>query len=272
MKNDEYLLSGTASELERLRLQARVWEPEAEAWLDQLGISFGWRCLDLGCGAMGILGPLSRRAGLTGSVIGVDRDPKQLAAARLYVVENKLDNVDIIEDDAYASSLPSATFDLVHVRFLFAPVGRDETLLSELGRLVKPGGIVAIQEPDAAAWACDPPQPCFGKLKSAILAAFRAGGGDFDAGRRSFAMLRQAGFENVRMRAAVIALQDRHPYLRLPIQFATSLRSRILDGGLMTKAELDEAMAQCEQLAADPATSGTTFLVTQVSGRRPKSA
>src|SRR5262249_44564216 len=44
--------------LERLRLQARVWEAETEAWLDHMGPITGWRCLDLGCGAMGILGPL----------------------------------------------------------------------------------------------------------------------------------------------------------------------------------------------------------------------
>jgi hypothetical protein len=32
-------------------------EPETEAWLDRLGPMEGWRCLDLGCGAMGMLIP-----------------------------------------------------------------------------------------------------------------------------------------------------------------------------------------------------------------------
>ena len=50
MSSMDYLLSDSASEPERLRLQARVWEPEAEAWLDQFGLMTGWRCLDLGCG------------------------------------------------------------------------------------------------------------------------------------------------------------------------------------------------------------------------------
>src|SRR4051794_11047087 len=67
-----YLLPASASELERLRLQARVWEPEAETLLDRIGVQPGWRCADLGCGAMGILGPLSRRVGPTGRILGLD--------------------------------------------------------------------------------------------------------------------------------------------------------------------------------------------------------
>ena len=79
--------------------------------------------------------------------------------------------------------------------------------------LTRPGGTLAIQEPDATPWACHPPQPAWERLKAAILAAFCQGGGDFNAGRRTFGMLR----------AAVLALHDAHPDIRLPVQFATSL-------------------------------------------------
>jgi ubiquinone/menaquinone biosynthesis C-methylase UbiE len=75
-------------------------EPETEVWLDQFGLVTGWRCLDLGCGAMGILGPLARRVGSSGQVIGVDVDPVQLRGARAFVAENVLTNVEIIEADA----------------------------------------------------------------------------------------------------------------------------------------------------------------------------
>jgi ubiquinone/menaquinone biosynthesis C-methylase UbiE len=269
MSRGDYVLSDSASELERLRLQARVWEPETEAWLDRLGTTEGWHCLDLGCGAMGILGPLARRVGPSGRVVGVDIDPVQLRGARAFVAENALTNVEILESDAYASPLPAGSFDLTHVRFLFAPVGRDAELMNELWRLTKPGGIIAIQEPDAAAWRCYPLSEAWDRLKAAIVEAFRRGGGDFDAGRRTYMMLRDRGAENVQMRAAVVALAPGDPYLRLPIQFATSLRSRILDGGLMSRSELDAAIGECEKVAADPRTTGVTFVVTQVWARKP---
>ncbi len=82
-------------------------------------------------------------------------------------------------------------------------------------------------------------------------------------------MLRQAGLEEVRIRAAVVALHNGHPYMRLPIQFATSLRQRILDAGLLTEAQLEEALAACEKIASNPETFVMSFIVTQVWGRKP---
>ena len=263
-----YLLAGGSAELERLRLQARVWEPAAEALLDRIGVQAGWRFIDLGCGAMGILGPLSRRVGPQGHVIGVDSEATQLAAARAFVQENHLSNVEIIEHDAYHTTLPRATFDLTHVRFVFAPVGRDAELLQEMVALTRPGGVVAIQEPDATSWQCYPAHPAWDRMKEAILVAFARGGGDFNAGQRTFGMLRRDGLKDVHIRAAVVALQDTHPYKRLPIQFATSLRKRIVDGGMLSEAELDNAIAACEQIASDPETVVMSFIVTQVWGRK----
>jgi SAM-dependent methyltransferase len=261
-----YLLAGGAAELERLRLQARVWEPQAELLFDQIGIQPGWSCVDLGCGAMGVLGPLSQRVGAHGRVVGVDTDAKQLAAAHDFVRENKISNVDILEQDAYQTGLPRESFDLTHVRFVFAPVGRDDDLLGEMLRLTRPGGVVVIQEPDASSWNCYPTQPAWERLKGAILAAFAQGGGDFNAGQRTFHMLRRAGLDHVQIRAAVTALQDQHPYRRLPIQFATSLRKRILDARILSEDELDAAIGECEQIAGNSEAIVMSFIVTQVWG------
>ena len=267
---DTYLLASDNPELERLRSQARLWEPEAEIMLDRIGVSPGWHCLDLGCGAMGILGPLSQRVRLGGNVVGLDADPAQIAAAHAYIDEELLDNVELVTRDAYDTRLPRASFDLVHVRFVFAPVGRDEALLREMLALTRPGGVVAIQEPDAGAWGYFPATPAFERLKGVILAAFREGGGDFNAGRRTYGMLRLAGLEDVQVRVAVLALPGGHPYLRLPLQFAHSLRARIVGGGLMSAAELDRLVAEYVEAAADPQGSGLSFVVTQVWGRKPE--
>jgi ubiquinone/menaquinone biosynthesis C-methylase UbiE len=267
--SENYLLASGAAEVERLQLQARVWEPEAEVMLDRIGLETGWKCVDLGCGAMGILGPLSQRVGPTGRIIGVDMDSKQLAAARAFIQEAGLQNVEIVEQDAYHTSLPREFFDLVHVRFVFAPVGREAQLLSEMLGLTRPGGVVAIQEPDTTCWNYFPQHWAWDRLKGAILAAFKQGGGDFNAGQRTYSMLRQAGLEQVQIRAAVMALHNGHPYMRLPIQFATSLRQRLLDGGLLTETELEEALSACEEIAKNPETFVMTFIVTQVWGHKP---
>ena len=63
---------------QRPRLQAQVWGPAAIDFLSILDISPGSRALDLGCGAMGIVGTLSRLVGDSGTVIGLDIDATQL--------------------------------------------------------------------------------------------------------------------------------------------------------------------------------------------------
>jgi SAM-dependent methyltransferase len=269
VKND-YLLRSGQVEFDRLRLQARVWEPEAETMLDHIGVGPGWRCVDLGCGGIGILEPLSWRVAANGHVVGVDIDPLQLATARALVAETELSNVEVLERDAYDTRLPREAFDLVHARFLFAPLGRDQALLREMLALARPGGVVAIQEPDANVWNCFPPSAAWDRLKTAILAAFAQSGGDFNVGQRTYGMLRHAGLEDVRARAVVLALHDQHPYLRLPILFATSLRQRILEGGLLRESDLDNAIAEYECVAAAPDTFGLSFVVTQIWGRKPQ--
>jgi SAM-dependent methyltransferase len=269
MPSDYLLMSGDA-EMQRLRLQAQVWEPAAVDFLASLDIQPGWKALDLGCGAMGILRPLSQLVGDTGSVVGLDSDATQLAAARSFVAEAKLTNVSVIEGNAFDTGLPAGHFDLVHVRFLFAPIGRDAELLAEMLRLLRPGGLIAVQEPDASCWNVAPPNSSWSALKAAILATFRAGGGDFNAGCRMFGMLRTAGAQQVTQRNAVLAATGQHPYKRLPLQFAGSLSKRILDGGFLSDEQLATCLSDVAAVADDPASVMTTFIVTQVAGRKSR--
>ena len=68
-----YLLAGQPTELERLQLQSRVWEPAGRALLAQLPDGTGQRALDLGCGVMGWLRILSEWVGTNGSVVEMRR-------------------------------------------------------------------------------------------------------------------------------------------------------------------------------------------------------
>ena len=58
-----YLMAGQLSELERLQLQSRVWEPAGRALLERLGAGTGLRALDVGCGCFGWLRLLSTWVG-----------------------------------------------------------------------------------------------------------------------------------------------------------------------------------------------------------------
>jgi hypothetical protein len=55
----------------------------------------------------------------------------------------------------------------------------------------------------------------------------------------------------------------------LPVQFAASLRPRLLSEGLIGEEELETAIVACERIANDPERTCVTVVVTQVCGRKP---
>jgi SAM-dependent methyltransferase len=220
---------------------------------------------------MGILEPLSRRSMPTGRVVGVEPRPALLLAAREFVARAKLENVRLLDTSPERTTLPDESFHLVHERFLLSAGGNEEALLEEMVRMTRPGGFVAFQEPDLSSWHCYPDQTGWARLRNAVRAAFSAGGADLDAGCRTFGLLRGAGLDDVRIRAATIALQGAHPAKRYLVDLAGMHRERILDSGALDEDALEETIAECDRVASDPETVVVSFLMSQVWGRTRKS-
>ena len=55
-----YIFAHAPNEVDRLQSWALSWEPETEAMLDQMQVQSGWHAIDLACGPLGIIGPLSQ--------------------------------------------------------------------------------------------------------------------------------------------------------------------------------------------------------------------
>lgn len=260
---DAYLLSGRPSELERLQLQSRVWEPAARAVLAQLPSGAGLRTLDVGCGVLGWLRVLSSWVGPTGTVVGSDVDDAMLANAGRFAEEEGLANVTLVHDDLFATRLDPGSFDLVHARFQIAPLGRAQEQLAVYTRLLRPGGILVLEDPDMSSWRVNPDAPAVQRLIALIEAGFRAAGGDFNAGRVLPSLLRDAQI-TPRIMTHVVGLEPGHPYLRLPLQFAASLRPRL--ERLLPPPALDALIEEAERELSRADTWGTTFTLVQAFG------
>ena len=256
-----YLMAGQGAELERLRLQARVWEPAGERLLARLGDGSGLNVLDVGCGAYGWLPILSRWVG-PGRVTGTDIDDGLLAAA----AELALPNVELANDDLFNSSLPEGAFDLVHARFVMAPIGRYNEQLRAYKRLLKPGGWLVLEEPDTGSWHFNPPAPAGEQLVELVRKAFLAGGGNLDAGRELPSLLRYLGLEP-EIDAHLLALPAGHPYSRNHISFSISLEPRLVQ--MLPSEELRALRADAEREIADPQRWTTPFTLVQAWGRIP---
>lgn len=260
-----YPIEHRAGEIERLHVQSRAWAPDALAMLDRFGPMQGWTCIDIGCGPGGITDLLSARVGPAGRVIGLDRNAAFLEHAR----KNAPGNVEFRLGDAYSPDLPAGTFDLVHMRFVASTAGSPDRLLAEASRLARPGGIVALQEPDGSTLDCYPAHPAWDRLKSALLGAFEGVGADLELAKRLYFLMQQSGHRDVQYRTALLGVRSRDPMVDYLPSTVESLRGTILRLGLLSESDLDAALAECRRHLAKPGTSFTMYTVAQVWGRKP---
>ena len=96
---------------------------------------------------------------------------------------------------------------------------------------------MVLEEWDLSPWHLNPPAPALERLIELIGKAFVGAGGEIDAGRRLLELLGSVGIDG-NVRAEIVALAPGHPYLRVPLQFATALEQRLLS--LVTADELEQ--------------------------------
>ena len=263
MSREKYLLADQASELERLQLQSRVWEPSGRQLLSKIGSGSGERALDIGCGALGWVRILADWVGASGQVVGTDVDESLLDAARSFLEADGVSNVELVVDDLFESKLDPQSFDLVHARFVIAPLGRGREQLAAYRRLVRPGGSLVLEEWDLGSWHFNPPARAAERLIRSLAEIFAGLGGE--AGRGLPELLREIDIEEPAVDAHVIALEPGHPYLRLPLQFSVALESRLLQ--TLNEDELASLRREAETELAEPGRWGTTFTLIQSWGK-----
>jgi ubiquinone/menaquinone biosynthesis C-methylase UbiE len=129
----------STAEVQHLVRRAEVYADEAGQLLERVGVAAGAAVIDVGCGALGILDLLCAKVGLGGRVVGVDREPRMLDAARQVAAQRELP-VELVQGDATGLALPSAGFDFVHERTVLLNVQDPGRVVAEMVRIARPGG------------------------------------------------------------------------------------------------------------------------------------
>jgi ubiquinone/menaquinone biosynthesis C-methylase UbiE len=141
----------------RLAASPEDLREHTKALLARVKLAPGASALDLGCGQGGVIDLLSELVGESGRVVGLDLDHACVASARAQVQQRGLSNVEVLQADASDTGLPSAAFDLAHMRALLVDTIAPGLVIVEIARLVKPGGWIAILEPDGELDVHHPP-------------------------------------------------------------------------------------------------------------------
>jgi ubiquinone/menaquinone biosynthesis C-methylase UbiE len=147
--SSQYALGSTEAEHERLIRQAAWLTVHTERLFREAGIGPGQRVLDLGSGVGDVSLIAARLVGSSGDVVGIERDERSLARATARMVEAGLCNVSFTQSDA--AQIPrDKSFDAAVGRYILCFLPDPVAVLRSLSQLVRPGGVLAFQEPS---WA-----------------------------------------------------------------------------------------------------------------------
>lgn len=186
-------IHGYSDEFQRLHGQ-RTAAVEAGFFLPYLRA--GMDLVDCGCGPGSITVDLATIVA-PGQVVGVDVAQRQLDYARALAAQRGVANVRFEPGDVYAIPFPDASFDAAFAHNLLQHLGDPLRALRETRRVLKPGGMVGIQDDDWGAYLWEPAPPLLRTGLELFLKVAEANGASFFYARHQKRLLREAGFVRV---------------------------------------------------------------------------
>ena len=142
----DYALGYTDAEQERLIRQATLIAPHTERLFREAGIGVGHRVLDLGSGMGDVSMLVAGLVGASGEVVGIERDATSIERAQARVAAAGLRNVSFLNVDVN-NIVTDRPFDAVVGRYILMFLPDPVSVLRSVSRLVRPGGVIAFQEP-----------------------------------------------------------------------------------------------------------------------------
>ncbi len=124
-------------------------ELRAQTVLRMLDVKPGERILDIGCGNAR---DIARIAEAGGKVFGVDVSPGMVAAAQQELTRMGIGDVELQVGDATCLDFPNACFDKVLCSEVIEHIPNASQALSEMYRVLKPGGKLVLSTPNKGSW------------------------------------------------------------------------------------------------------------------------
>jgi ubiquinone/menaquinone biosynthesis C-methylase UbiE len=188
-----YPLGYTNFEHKRLIRQATRIAPYTERLFREAGIGPGQRVLDLGSGVGDVSMLLARLVGSSGEVVGIERDACSITRANARAAEAGLRNISFTQCDVN-EIVSDQPFDAAVGRFILMFLPDPASVLRSLTRLVRPGGVLAFQEPTWIPFlAFGARFPLWSKLLHAIHKTFLASGVNPEMGIALYNIFQEVG-------------------------------------------------------------------------------
>ncbi len=227
-------------------------------------LSPGMRLLDCGCGLGSITVGLAEVVA-PGEVVGIDVERQVLDMAQRSLGERGLGNISFAVADVYHLPFPDASFDAAFAHTLLVHLREPRRALEEIRRVLKPGGVAGVSDPDFGTHVRTPSTPLLDQLGALLIRAMEQKGGSPMYARHQRRLLLEAGFARAEASARAVARGTPEVTRSAPDRIIGRLRPTILEQGWADEETLD-AMAEELRAWGERPDSFSAFLFCEAVG------
>lgn len=223
-----------AEERTRLGGMESLWDPGTQALITDLGISAGWKCLEVGAGGGSLV---QWMAGQGAKVVAIDIDTRFIESLAGESIEVR--RVDIRTDE-----LPRDEFDLIHSRLVLEHLADRRQILTRLAAALRPGGWMVIEDYDWTAFGLEGADSQLDRMTDALLSFMERAGFERTYGRQVVTDMVDAGLTDVRGEGRARIIDSSSPgfdFFRLSFE---SMRGAVVDAGVISREDADAAAAR----------------------------
>ncbi len=262
-----YSLATGEAAVRRLHALHHLYAPAGRRILLEAGLAPGMRVADFGCGVGAVTQMLAEMVGPSGHVTGIDVSGAQLDQARQHCAESGFSHVTFVEASATATALPRESFDLAYCRFLLLHLTDPAACLREMRAVLKPGGILVIEDGDLTAAGSVPPS-AIGAFADLFGRLGPTRGLDYSMSRGLYHLVQAAGFPivDIEIHQPAMARGDDRFLLKWSIDEAGP---GCVTAGLLTWDELQRTLADMQRDTEDEGILVLAPPMSQVWARKP---
>jgi SAM-dependent methyltransferase len=271
VSSKDYVLGTHDEEIERLGLQHRAWRQRAlDAWRSA-GIGPGQTVLDVGCGPGYAALDLAELVGPSGRVVAIDKSERFLRALEAACCERRIGNITAYPADLDAGEFPDLIADCAWCRWVFAFVKNPRALLVRIAAALAPEAVIVVHEYfDYSTWRAAPPCPELEEFVGAVMASWRAQGGEPDIALSLPGWLEELRFELRTARPIIDVVQPDHLSWSWLATFVEVGRSRLVELGYLSPSRSESIWQAFIALQATPRARMISPGVLEIVAARPR--
>lgn len=268
-RETDYVLGTHDEEVARLGLQHRVWRDAVTECWHRVGITEGWRVLDIGSGPGYATADLAEIVGPSGAVLGIERSARFLEVARERCARRGLTNVEFREGDLMELSLGNLGYDASWCRWVTNFVSSPQKLVENIAGALRPGGIAIFHEySDYLTFRFMPIRPALEKFELEVSDSWFASGGDPNVARQLPGLLQNAGMRVIEIVPRVRTISPRDYTWQWPKSFIEINVARLRELGRISGELAADILREFREADADPNSWFTTPMFLEIVARR----